>query len=602
MTFKKLIHKYFPAIPVVLILGPVLFWNSCANTTTPPSGGDKDSIPPVIVGIKPLPGATKVQRHNATIEITFDEYVKVKDPKSIFLSPPMQKPPKYKMRGKTLVVYFESDLDSNTTYTLDLTNAVADNNEGNLFPGYTLAFSTGDRIDSMALTGTVRDCNTLQPIKGATVMIYKDLADSAIFKHRPDAAVKTDEWGFFSMRNIADTAYRLYAMVDEASNNVYDAETDKIAFIDSIIKPTIIASDDVPELLKYDMKDTVHCMARNSQYELVIFRERPTKQLIVNKSRVDARSAYITFMAPDAKIDSIWMRGLKKNRLIFQFNPTRDSLEIWVNDQHRRQPDTLHLFVDYLKTDSTGIPTPFTEHLKLVSEKGNSRSKSSRRDLKHEDTTCVVTVDAKAENIEQYGFVFEFKYPIIREGFDSVTLRSVNPRQKEAMMKFNVTRDSFNLRKYTLMPTEKFAKGYEYILKVPHRKFRDINGFFNDSTEVKVSLPNDDKLSSISLDLSGVHYSYIVDLLNEKRDRVLRSYNLKGDGPLIFPYLTKGKYSIRLTEDINDNGIVDTGSLLEHRQPEKVKFFKLRDGSYVLDVLESTEIDQSIDVEKLFSE
>lgn len=87
-------------------------------------------------------------------------------------------------------MYFESDLEPNTTYTLDLTNAIADNNEGNMYPGYTLAFSTGQVIDSMAITGVVRDCSTLMPIKGATVMLYKDLADSAILKHRPDAAVK----------------------------------------------------------------------------------------------------------------------------------------------------------------------------------------------------------------------------------------------------------------------------------------------------------------------------------------------------------------------------------------------------------------------------
>ena len=175
-------------------------------------------------------------------------------------------------------MYFESDLDSNTTYTLDLTNAIADNNEGNMFPGYTLMFSTGERIDSMAMTGTVLDCSTLQAMKGVTVMLYKDLSDSAIFKKRPDAAVKTDDWGYFSLRNIADTTYRLYAVKDESSNNVYDPDNDRIAFIDSIIRPTMIASDDVPELKKYDMKDTVKCMARKSEHELLMFREKPSKQ------------------------------------------------------------------------------------------------------------------------------------------------------------------------------------------------------------------------------------------------------------------------------------------------------------------------------------
>ena len=601
MNFKKHIVRLIPAVPVALVLGSMFFSPSCANTTTPPSGGKKDTIPPVITNISPLPGTTGVPVHNTHIVITFNEYVTVKDPKSIFLSPPLEKTPKYRIRGKSLVVYFESDLDSNTTYTLDLTNAIADNNEGNMYPGYTLAFSTGDNIDTMALTGVVRDCNTLQPVKGATVMLYKDLSDSAVFKHRPDAAVKTDEWGFFSLRNIADTLYRLYAVKDESSNNVYDPDNDLIGFIDSIIRPSIIVNDDLPELKKYDMKDTLHCMARNAEYEMVLFREKPSKQLIVNKVRKDSRSAYITFMAQNAMIDSLWIRGVPANRIITQFNIEKDSLELWVNDR-RRQPDTLHLFVDYLKTDSSGVLTPFTEHIKLAQEKTGSRSKSSRRDIKHEDTTCVMKVTAEAETVEQYGFGIEFNYPLIYENFDSLRLISVNPKQQESDMKFTVTRDTVNLRKYVLRPDTKLQTGFEYKLKVPYRKFRDINGFYNDSSEVKVSLPKDDKLSTLTLELTSVHHKYIVDLLDEKRTNILRSYVIKEDCSLLFPYLKAGKYSIRITEDVNGNGIVDTGCLLDHRQPEKVKFYKLKDGSYVIKVIEAAEMNQKIDIANLFKD
>ena len=598
---NKHIERLIPGIPVALVLGAMMFSHSCANTTTPPSGGDKDTIPPVITNIFPLPGSTNVPTHNTQIVITFNEYVTVKDPKAIFLSPPLEKSPRYKIRGKSVVVYFESDLDTNTTYTLDLTNAIADNNEGNMYPGYTLMFSTGSQIDSMAITGVVRDCNTLQPIKGATVMLYKDLSDSAVFKRRPDAAVKTDDWGFFALRNIADADYRLYAIRDESSNNIYDPDNDRIAFHDSIIRPTIVASDDLPELMKYDMKDTLHCEARKAEYEMVMFREKPSKQMIVNKVRTQPRSSYITFMTPSAQIDSLWIKGIPANRLITQFNIQKDSLEIWVNDR-KRMPDTLHLFVDYMKTDTTGKMVPFTEHVRLAMEKAGSKSKSSRRDIKHEDTTCVMKVTAEPENIEQYGFQIEFNYPIIYENFDSLKLISINPRQQESKMKFSVVRDTLNLRKYTLTPEGKLMTGYEYKLKVPHRKFRDINGFYNDSTEVKVSLPKDDKLSTLILDMTNVNHKYIIDLLNEKRDKVLRSYIIEKDAKLTFPYLKEGKYSVRMTEDKNKNGMVDTGNLLEHRQPEKVIFYKLKDGSYILNIKEATEVEQRLDIAKLFGE
>lgn len=602
MNAKRLLSGLIPAIPTALILWSMVFSPSCANTTEAPSGGKKDTIPPVIVDISPLPGTTGVPVHNTRITFTFNEYVTVKEPKNLFLSPPQAKSPRYRIRGKSLVVYFDDDLDTNTTYTLDITGAVADNNEGNMYPGYSLVFSTGDTIDSMVVTGTVLDCSTLQPVKGATVMLYRDLADSALFLGRPQAAVKTDDWGFFALRNIPDADFRLYAILDEAGNNMYDADADKLAFIDSVLRPVLVASDTLPELLKYDMKDTVRCMARRSEHELYLFRDQSSRQVLRNKERTGDRTAYVTFSAPDARIDSLWIRNIPQKNLILQFNDQRDSLEIWINDRGRVQ-DTLHLFVDYLKTDdSTQTLTPFTEHLRLPRPGAKQSRTAARRNIRHEDTVCVVTAKADPETVEQYGFRLEFGLPIINEGFDSLVLRSVNPRQQEALMTFRVERDSTNLLNYSVHPTEKLQPGYEYFLKVPHRRFRDINGYWNDSTEVKVSLPNDDKLSTLILPLTGVAHKYIVDLLNEKRDNVLRSYTVTEDRVLTFPYLKTGKYSIRITEDLNGNGRVDTGNYWEHRQPEKVKFYKLRDGSFVIDIPESSEMEQPVDIAKLFGE
>lgn len=595
---KKFLNRFFPIIPVLGILASLMFSHSCANTTTPPTGGPKDTIPPVITKIYPVLNQVNVPTKKTNLEIVFDEYVKVKDPKSLFLSPPLEKSPKFKIKGKGVVVYFESDLDSNKTYTLDLTNAIADNNEGNMYPGFTLVFSTGSIIDSMMVTGLVQDCNSLKPLKGATVMLYKDHADSALFLKRPDAAVKTDEWGFFCLRNIQDTIYRMYAVIDENNNNKYDPESEKVAFIDTLIRPITVVVDSLPELQKYEMTDTLNCLARKTEFELNVFKEKPSKQMIVNKERVGDRTAYITFMAPYAQIDSIWVRGVAPENLITQFNIVQDSLEIWVNDP-KPQPDTMFLNVRYMKTDTLGMLNPFTEEIKLLKPK-KTTGKTSSRDIKKEDTLAVFTLEAKPETVEQYGFVMEFKYPLVESAFDSLVFRSVNPRQQESIGKYTVTQDSLNLRKYTVTPSEKLQPGYEYFLKVPHRKFKDINGFYNDSTEVKVSLPKDDKLSTMFLVLSNVKNKYIVDLLNEKRDKVLRSYIVDSDQTLTFPYLKASKYSIRITEDLNRNGIVDTGILLEKKQPEKVRFYKLEDGTFLIDIPEMSEIEQTLDVAEMF--
>lgn len=605
--WKRILTRLVPALPVALVLGSMLFSHACANTTQAPSGGKKDTIPPRIVAFSPEHMSVNVPVKETKLVFTFDEYVTVKKASNIVLSPPQALPPKSKIRGKSVEVTFEEDLLPDMTYTLDFIDAIADNNEGNVFPGFTYVFSTGETIDSLMITGVVQDCNTLDPVKGITVMLYKDHSDSAVFLRRPFAITKTDDWGFFCIRNIKDTAYRLYAVKDDNGNYIYDpSDKEMVAFVDSLIRPVTVVSDTLPEVMKLDMTDTLACLDRKTEYELNLFRERPSRQMIVKQVRVSDRSSYITFNAPEAHIDSMWVRGVPANKLITQFNIERDSLEVWVNEKSR-QPDTLHMFVNYRKTDSSGRLAPFLEHLRVYYDKndnssgGTTASKGTKREVKHEDTICVFKLEALPETFEQYGFSFEFTYPIVNEAFDSLRLVAVNPRQQEEPMAYRLIPDSTNIRKYTVMPEGRLLPGYEYVLNVPHRKFRDINGFYNDSTQVKVSLPTDDKLSVLNLILTGVNQKYIVDFMEEKRDKVLRQYIIDTDCTLAFPYLKEGVYCIRITEDLNRNSIVDTGSLLAHRQPEKVKFFKIN-GDFRIKVPESAEIDQTVDMAELFKD
>ena len=589
-------------LPLLIVVGACLlplFFPSCANTTQAPSGGKKDTIPPLIIDIKPLPGAVNVPVEGASFDFVFNEYVTIKTPSNIVLSPPQARQPKSRLRGRTLHVSFEEPLQPATTYTITFTNAIADANEGNMFPGYTYVFSTGPKIDSMMVTGTVVDCQTLAPVKDATVLLHRDLADSAALLHRPYAAVKTDDWGFFALPFIQDTVYRIYAIKDANNNYIYDPGSENVAFIDSLIRPVMIAHDTVPEMLKYDMLDTLRCLARRSEYELKLFREKPSRQFIVNKERTAERSAYITFQAPGAWIDSLWIRGYRADQVISQFNILQDSLELWINSR-RAAPDTMQVYVNYRKTDSLGRLAPTQEIVRLpLAQNKRTYSKTSRRDLKRGDTTCVYTFQVSPETVEQDGFELEFKYPIITEHFDSVKFYSINTRQRQSRAEFTVERDSLNLRRYILRPKDRLMPGFEYQMKLPYRAFRDINGFWSDSTVVKVSLPSDETLSSLDLELSGVDRKLIVDLLGEKRDKVLRSFVTDRDGTLHFPYIKAGRYSIRITEDRNRNAINDTGSLLEHRQPELVVFLDFS-GSPYLNIPASVELTQSVDVGALF--
>ena len=141
--------------------------------------------------------------------------------------------------------------------------------------------------------------------------------------------------------------------------------------------------------------------------------------------------------------------------------------------------------------------------------------------------------------------------------------------------------------------------GYGYTVKIPNRIFRDINNHWNDSTEVSVSLPTDEELSSLNLDVRNVHHKYIIELLDERRTNVLRSFIITADRSLVFPYIKSGKYYIRITEDMNGNSYVDSGSLLDHQMPEKVQYLKINDNP-LLDIPASAVINQTVDLEELF--
>ena len=584
---RKFWNRYFPALPVLLIMWGAMFSHSCANTSQAPTGGRKDTIPPVIVKMNPRPYVLGVPLEGATFEFTFDEYFKVNTPKNIYLSPPQKTIPKYRVKGKKLIISFEEPLLENTTYTLNFYGAIQDVNENNPYPGYSYVFSTGDSIDSLYITGLVQDCATLDPVKNATVLLYTSQEDSAVFKDLPFAATRTDEWGFFALRNLPDSNFRIYAVSDVNGNNLYDPDTESIAFIDSLIRPVNVIRDSIYELMFFSMKDTLACRDRKTEYEMSMFKETPSRQRIDNYGRKSERSAFVSFSARNAHIDTMWIAGLSPDRLITQINLERDSLEIWINDQ-RSIPDTVNLYVNYLKTDSTGVLSGFTEELKL----GNQNPGPA-------DTTARFTLTADPKTVEKEGFLMEFDYPLVNAQFDSLQFIVTDLRNTDERGTFTYSRDSLNLRKYHIVPKDRMLVGYVYSIAVPHGLFRDINNAWNDSTHVEVSLPIDPTLSTLQLDIRNVRHKYIVEMLDERRTQTLFTYVVNQDQTVEFPYLNAGKYYIRITEDLNENSYVDTGSLLDRQMPERVKYLKI-DDKPLLDIPEMSLITQTVDLEQLF--
>lgn len=589
------------AIIIIGFLTCCILSKSCANTTTPPSGGPKDTLPPILLKITPDNNTTNFPIIDGKILMLYDEYTVIKTATDIYLSPPQKKRPTAKVKGKNIVVTFNDTLPSDRTFTLDFGQALADNNEGNLAPRLVYSFSTGSEIDSMYITGKIVDCKTLKPVKNVLVALYSDLSDSAVFKRYPDAASKTDEWGFFVLRNIKAIPYNMFAYSDENTDSKYDPGEESIAFLDSTITPVNVVRDSIYELGYFNMKDTLKCQRREATYTLLMFKELQSRQFIKNSGRISEKMGFLTFNAADAQVRSIDIFGIDSSSLIIQYTPTHDSLNFWINTPYKLE-DSLLVTVDYKKTDSLGNLSYAKEDIAMalppvvisgMKKKANSNVQA--------DTAFKLTIKVSNENVEQDGMLIAFDSPIIDRMADSlITFTETNPKNQTKKKNFILKKDTTEVRNMLFFPADKLLPGYDYNVIIPKGMFTNLNNLPNLEAKANFAVPKSDKLSSISLNLSNVDARYIVELIDDKMSSVYRTYHVERDTTLLFPYLKEGKYAVRVTEDRNKNRVFDTGNLLLKRQPERVLLFYLTDEQYIIELPEMIDLVQDIDIKQMF--
>lgn len=613
LRFNSLVKIIILFIFVYTLIG------SCANTSTPPLGGPKDTIPPILLGVYPDSGQVNFAVKKGVVELKFNEYVVLKEEQqNIFLSPPLEKRPESKIRGKSIIMSFPVALDSSVTYTLNFGRSIVDNNEGNVFPSYVFPFSTGAILDTLYTSGAVYHAGTLMPAQDVTVALYENLSDTAIYKSRPSAISKTDKFGYFIVRNIKASLYNVFAFKDNNYNNRYDPENESIAFLDSLFTPKGVLNNKLPELQFVEEKDTLAALNRPTQLELYLFTEDNEKQFIRESKRLQPRMAYVKFSAVDPKILSLKFDKIDSSSVKTEFNIRRDSMVLWITDTLISIPDSLKFSIEYLKTDTLDELSPFIEEFSLVAPKvkrdsdkqdganiGERRDRESERlssmkEKKKRSNLLEFKVEADPTLFEQKGFELTFESPLVKLIKDSITIIYKTPKGDSSKMEYEILKDSLWSRIINIKPKGRILKGYDYHLKIFPHALTDIYKFTNDSTAKKVSLPQDESLSKLTLNITGGSGSYIVELTNITRDKVFRSYTINRDATLEFPYLQKGKYSVKIIEDINGNGIIDTGNLKRKKQPEKVRLYTLSDGNTIITIPESAELTQDIDLKTIF--
>lgn len=505
---------------LILMISSTFF--DCARRGTP-TGGPKDTIPPVL--IKAIPAIESANFKGDRIKIYFDEYIKLKDAnKNLVISPPQKTDPIITPVGtasKFISIKILDTLDANTTYSFNFGNSIVDNNEENKLGNFKYVFSTGTYIDSLNLAGEVVDPLVKKGEKSIDVMLYEynaSFTDSVIYKQKPRYIANTLDSTIFEMTNLRAGKYLLMALKDANNNKIYNPEVDKIGFV----------------------KDTI-TIPTNKKYKFSLFKEVPELKVFRPKE-------------------------VSKGHLIFGFEGNAKDLNIELLSQKpanfraemvfEKNKDTINYWYTPFESDSLN----FSISKNNYSEKYSVKTRSTKID------SLVIIKNSIGVLHLIDTFSVSTNIPIIN--FDKSLIKITD--QDSTAIDFKGILSASKTKLYL-----DFDKKYntEYNFKLSPKAITTIFGASKDSISLKLKtkLPEDYGIINVEL-VSAQKTSFIVELLNDKAD-LIRLAKTNKPQKVSFNLLPPGNYGVRVTFDENNNGLWDTGSFLNRRQPEVVKYY-----------------------------
>lgn len=578
---QKIKHIVRKALPVVVLVAMLY---SCASIGRP-DGGPIDETPPRFIGSTPAAGALNNKR--TKVSLMFDEFIKLeKATEKVVVSPPQIQQPEIKASGKRIQVNLLDSLKPNSTYTIDFSDAIVDNNEGNPLGNFAFTFSTGTQIDTMEVSGTVLDASNLEPIKGILVGLHSNLNDSAFTKLPFERVARTDSRGRFSIRGVAPGEYRIFGLMDADQNFTFSQKSEMIAFYDSLVIPRMEERTRMDtawvDSLTYDTiieKKYTHYLP--DDLVLRAFKEINYSQYLIKSERLVPQKFTLYFAG---KADTLpELKGLnfdEEDAFIIEKNQRNDTIHYWVKDSLLYKQDTLALSLTYLYTDTLNQLIPRTDTLKLVSkqktltkEEPQKKKKKKKKDDEDEpEPTKFLPVNVSApSSMDVYGYIsLSFEEPIASYDSAAIHLRQkVDTLWKDIPFEFE--QDSLNLKKFNLYYD--WEPTVEYEFEVDSTAFHGIYGLFTDKIKQGFKVRSEEEYASITFLITGAEPFAFVELL-DAQDKVVRRRRVV-DGYADFYFLNPGKYSARLINDRNGNGEWDTGNYEEGLQPEEVYYYNM---------------------------
>lgn len=563
----------------IIIAAAVMY--SCANIGNP-SGGPIDKTPPIFMRSNPTPNAVNVK--DRKIEIFFDEIVTLKDPSTkIIVSPAQTEMPRMSALGRKVTVELVDSLLPNTTYTIDFSNSIQDNNEGNAIDNFAFAFSTGSVIDSMRVSGYVLDSRTLEPMQSVVVGLQSNLADSAFHKEKLQRVALTNDRGQFTIRNVSPGSYHIFALKDLDRDYKFGNPTEDIAFLDSIIVPSI-GSREAADTVYNDLNeiDTIMRATRPAYFPndilLSMFNEDRKSQYLANNLRVDSTRISLTFAAASDTLPSLSIVGrndVPDQWYTLERSQTNDTLTYWIRPPQLVSADTLIVATTYLRTDTASNLSWGTDTLKFTFQRQKAKKKKKNEETDSLEQIRFMELHPLANGTQEVyaPLLLQTGTPIerySREAFHLQRKLQNDTTFYPAEIKSIALRDS-TLSRRDLMLKVDWEPGAAYTLAVDSLAITDIYGLQTKPLKVDFNVRKMEEYGNIVFNIPAVRDSAIVELLDGTEKIVLRAPVKNHRAELL--NLLPGKYYARLFIDRNGNGKYDTGNYDMHLQPEETVYY-----------------------------
>ncbi|MEO0058870.1 MAG: hypothetical protein RLZZ312_517 [Bacteroidota bacterium] len=528
---------------LITILSSILLSIGCARRGNI-GGGLKDSLAPKLISSLPRNLSTNFEGNE--IQLFFNEYVKLKDlTKQLVVSPPMNTPPDIspQVASKFLKIRIKDTLKPNTTYSLNFGDCIRDNNEDNVLSQFKFVFSTGSSIDTLSVSGTIKDALEKKPENFVSVMLYEineKYNDSTVYKQKPRYVTNTlDSLKTWKIENVKAGKYALIALKDANNNFKFDSKSEKIGFYQSQIT--------VPS---------------SQQYELILFKEAA----VYNPKKVFQASGNRAVFAHegDARGSTIILKnGAQVLKTIVTKFPEKDSLQVWF---------------EKIKVDSLVLNVTNNKSVKNFAFK----IKDQKKDTLNIQCSPVGSLPFRSD--------VEIKTSLPIVAFDKTKFLLLS--KDSTAVKFDIQEDQYNQALKILFKKE---ENETYKLKIAPMAMTDFLGNSNkkllvfrletksktDYGNINITLTNYDKFPAI-IELTDSLGKVIASAYSEKSPKI--SFDLLEPVDNIF---------IRIIHDANRNKKWDSGNVLLKQQPEAVYYYKT---ATKIDIRANWDVMQSVDL------